>query len=142
MDKLAIIEKLQGLGIHSENCYPKSSFPKGGDIMIGLFKREMKEDFYFFNTYDKKIYKLPQVKDISKYEEDDFKGQIKMLVPLIDCLVIWEDKPFIEKEDIPFSQMTLRQYICIKYKIPDTGVEWVDTLIKEAKYEEGRMGEY
>lgn len=134
MNKEEIIERLEGMGIETENAFPKTSFPKNGEICIGLFEREMREDFYFFNNYDKKIYKFPKLKDFSKLDTEDFRGDTKYMVPLYMCEPVWEDKPFIEKPDLPFRDMSLRQYACIHLGVPNSGVDWLDALIKTKGY--------
>lgn len=131
MEKDEIIAKLAELGIVTQNCYPKSSFPRDGDIHIGLFRREMNEDFYFFNTYDKKVYQFPKPEDPEKYEKDSFKGNTKYLIPLHECKMIWEDKVYVELPDIPHKEMTVRQFACITLGIPKSGLDWLDQLIKE-----------
>lgn len=132
MNKQEIIEKLKEVGIESENCYPKTSFISGGDVYIGIYPREASEDFYFFNIYDKKIYRLPQPANLDDFEKEIFKGSIKHLIPMHMCQLIWEDKPYIELVDTPFKEMTLRQYACIHMKIPSSGLEWLDSLIKQS----------
>ena len=121
-------EKLTELGIQTENYFPKSTFPFDGHICVGLYEREMKSDFYFFGRYDKKIYVWKKTNEI--YKKDTTSE--KFMVPLVDCEVVWEDKPFVEKPDAPFGTMTLRQYACIHLKEPDSGIDWLDNLIKQS----------
>jgi hypothetical protein len=132
MDKEQIIEKLAEIGVITTNVYPKSSFPQGGEINVGLFKREMLEDFYFFNSFDKKIYQFPKPDDINKYEKNVFNGNTKYLIPLHECTVVWEDKPFVELPDLPYRDMTLRHYAAIQLRQPNSGLDWLDVMIKEA----------
>lgn len=129
MTKDELKEKLSELGIETDNCFPKSTFPHNKIISVGLYEREMREDFYFYSKYDNKIYRLPKAVDIKSYEID--KSSDKRMVPLTDCEVMWEDKPFVEKLDAAYNTMTLRQYACIQMRIPDTGLDWLDNLIKE-----------
>lgn len=131
MNKQEIIDKIKELGISSENAFPKSSFAKNGIIYVAFYERELKEDFYFFNTFDKKIYKNTP-KDIKKLETDNFKNSVKYLVPLDECIVVWEDKPYVELVDEPFGSMTLRQYACIHLKVPESGLDWLDNIIKKS----------
>jgi len=132
MDKKEIIERLSQMGIITENCYPKTTFPKRGEIHVGLFKREMMDDFYFYNTFDKKIYCFLKPSNIDNYEKDDFRGSIKFLIPLHECSVVWEDKEYVELIDIPYNEMTIRRYACIHLKVPESGVDWLDALIKKS----------
>lgn len=145
MSKEELKEKLHELGIETDNCFPKSTFPHNKIISVGLYEREMRSDFYFYSKYDQKIYVWKKKvfsgstnraddlvgvdRDPKLYEID--KTSDKRMVPLTDCEVIWEDKPFVEKQDIAFSNMTLRQYACIHLGIPDSGLDWLDNLIKE-----------
>lgn len=132
MTKDELKEKLNELGIQTENCFPKSTFPYNGEIVVGLYEREMKEDFYFFGKYDKKIYKFPKPTNTQNYDVDS--GSDKRLIPLQECEMVWEDKPFVEKIDAPFGTMTLRQYACIQLGVPDSGLEWLDNLIKQRNH--------
>lgn len=133
MTKEDIIEKLKNLGIITTNCFPKSSFVKGDDVYVGFFKREIEDDFYFYNTYDKKVYKLPKVENIDIYTKDEFNGKVKYLIPLSSAEVLWEDKPFEELPDKSFAQMTLREYACIHTRVPNSGNRWLDEIIKQSK---------
>lgn len=132
MNKDDIIKKLSELGIITANCFPKSSFMKGGEPCIGLFKRETLDDFYFFNTFDKKIYVFKKVENILMYDVDTFMGNTKYIVPLSECSLVWEDKEYVELPDDPYNTMTLRDYACIQLKYPGSTKEWLNTLIKEA----------
>ena len=131
MDKKAIIEKLERMGISTVNAYPKSSFLHEGDVHVGLYEREMKDDFYFFNKYDSKLYvwKKNTSDEPDTYAYDSVTE--KFMIPMSDCELVWEDKPFVEKPDKPYKEMTLREYACIQLRVPDSGLPWLDTLIKE-----------
>lgn len=129
MDKQLIKDKLFSMGIFTDNCYPKSSFIYDGDVCVGLYEREMKQDFYFFNKYDNKLYKWIYGSIERKYMLDQKTD--KFMVPLHDCVTIWEDKPFVELPDLPFRDMTLRQYACIHLRIADSGLEWLDNIIRQ-----------
>lgn len=130
MTREELKDKLFELGIVTDNYFSKSTFPYDKVICVGLYDREMKEDFYFFGKYDKKIYKFPKPTTLSPYSKDT--SSEKYMIPLSECVVIWEDKPFIEKPDAPFGTMTLRQYACIHLKEPDSGTDWLDNLIKQS----------
>lgn len=125
--KKEIIEKLISLGIQTVNAYPKSSFLHMGNAYVGLYEREMKSDFYFFNKFDDKIYVWKQ--NLKKYNYDSTTE--KYIIPMSECEVVWEDTPFVEKPDKPFKDMTLREYACIHLRIPDSGLHWLDSLIKQ-----------
>lgn len=122
-------EKLKELGINSANTYPKKSFLHRDVPVITLFKSELIEEFYFFNDYNKILYKVP-ILDIENLEKDQYNN--KYIVPLSLCEELWKDEPYVELPDIPFSNMTVRQYACIKLRIPKSGVLWLDELIKES----------
>lgn len=130
MEKEELISKLASLGIETTNCFKKSTFLLEGTVYVALYGSETKDNFYFFNLYDKKIYLFEKTTDVSEYKQDE--GTKKYLVPISHCTVIWEDKPFKELDDIPFKEMTLRQYACIKLKVPETGITWLDTIIKKS----------
>ncbi len=129
MKKEEIIEKLKELGIETNNAYPKASFISSGAVCVGLYKREMNEDFYFFNKYDGKIYKWKVSDKINVTDYDTVTE--KYQIPLSSCSLIWEDKPYVEKPDAQFNTMTLRQYACIHLRVPDSGLNWLDNLIKQ-----------
>lgn len=126
MNKEEIIKKLAEVGIESRNAYPKTSFIYDNEPSIALYEREMKDDFYFFNKFDKKLYKWKR--DTEKYEYDP--DTEKFMIPLYKCQVVWEDKPFVEKADLSFKDMSLRHYACIHLRVPDSGLDWLDNLIK------------
>lgn len=133
MTKLQIIEKLKELGIHSTNCYPKKSFMHNSTWHVGLYKSELESDFYFFNEFDKTLYMFKvEPKCCEQYEMELFNGKTKYLIPLHDCINIFEDKPYEEKIDAPFRDITIRQYTCIHLRHPDSGLPWLDLLIKKA----------
>lgn len=131
MDKEQIIEKLKELGVVTTNVFPKSSFIRNGEVHIGMFKREFEEDFYFYNTFDKKIYKVPKM-ETDNLEVDNHKGMKKYLIPLFQCKLVWEDKEYIELPDDEYKSMTLRDYACIQLRHPVSSKEWLNTLIKES----------
>lgn len=132
MNKEELIEKLRELGIDSDNVYPKKSFKKDSDIYIGLYLREMQDDFYFYNDYDKKIYKIPVTDEVEKYEMEKFGDSYKYLIPKGDWEIVWEDVPYQEKPDLAYNSMTVRQYACIHLRVPDSGLPWLDEIIKSA----------
>lgn len=128
---------MKELGVNSTNCYPKSSFVKNDEVYVGCFERELKEDFYFYNTFDKKLYVLrkPDEKELINWERETFNNKEKLLIPLKSSKieVIWEDKPYEELPDETFNSMTKRQYACIHLKIPESGITWLDELIKRSR---------
>lgn len=135
MTKSELIEKLKELGVDTDNYYPKKSFIYNSEPYIGCYKSELlSKIFYFHNDYDKKIYKIGPLteEDVWKLDSELFEGKTKYLVPLSSCEVIWSDKPYIELPDIPFKDATLRQYACIHLKVPNSGYDWLDVLIKES----------
>lgn len=140
--------------IDSNNCREKKTFYSdlnGGQLSIGCFEEELKEDFYFFVPYHRKYFKLEKRADITFYAKDDKYG--KYIIPLSDCEELemlreeveiskndvqrkddWSTVEFFsESEDKPFKEMTLRQYACIHLKVPNSGVDWLDKIIKQAK---------
>lgn len=126
-------EKLKELGITSTNAYLKTSFNHKGELHVGCFERELRDDFYFYNKPDGKIYKINKFEDTSILEEDNFQGNLKYLVPLDACDIVWEDKPFVQLPTEPFNKMDLRQYAAIHLKVPQSGLAWLDEMIKQAK---------
>ena len=131
MDKQETIQKLKELGIDTKNVYSKKTFLDQGIVVVAMFESEVKEDFFFWNERDSKIYKLPSVKNIKKYTFEAATN--KYLIPLTEFTVFWEDKPYEEHPDKPFSQMTLREYACIHLKVAESGCAWLDVLIKNSK---------
>lgn len=130
--KEEIISKLEELGIKSSNVFPKKSFLFEDVPSISCFKRELLSDFYFYNSYDRKLYILKK-SELTDFQTDEFNGVIKYIVPLSKCEEIWEDVPYVELEDVSFKDMTLRDYACIHLKIPKSNHGWLNELIRSAK---------
>jgi len=135
MNKEEIIEKLKTLGITTDNCYPKTSFVKNDDIYIGCYGRELKDDFYFYNTFDKKVYVIKKGTDteLASWEREMFNGKEKVLVPLKSAKTVWEDKPYEALADVRFAEMSLREYACIHLGVPETDKPWLNELIKKGR---------
>jgi hypothetical protein len=130
-DKIKIQYLKDEFGIITTNFYQKKIY-KG---TVGIFPTEMKEDFYFYDSSSEKYYKFAKREDPSYYSVDNEFG--KHIVPLTDCeILIKEEKVteeiYIEPEDVPFKTMTLRQYACIHLCVPDSGIEWLDKIIKRS----------
>jgi hypothetical protein len=137
MTKEELEKKLNELGITTTNCYPKTSFLYEGVASIGCFPSELKsESFYFFNKFDSKIYEIPYNKDYKEVYKLDSSYSIKdkeirkYIVPLSEARLIYEDVPFKQLPDKPFKEMTLREYACIHLKVPNSGLPWLDEIIK------------
>ncbi len=126
---------MKTLGITTENCYPKTSFVKNDNIYIGCYGRELKDDFYFYNTYDKKVYLIKKGTDIelASWEREMFNNKEKILVPLKVAKIIWEDKPYETLPDDKFTTMTLRDYACIHLGVAETDKPWLNALITKSK---------
>lgn len=109
---------------------------KDNEVYIGCFERELKEDFYFYNTFDKKIWKLskPEDKDLIVWEREVFNSREKILVPMKSGKLhsVWEDKPYQELPNKSFSAMNLREYACIHLGVPESGEPWLDELIRKS----------
>lgn len=118
---------MKELGIQTENCYPKTSFLFNSRPVVGLYEREMKDAFYFYNVFDEKIHGF-KLTEGEQYPQDPKTK--KYIIPLDECPVVWEDKPFEELIDLPYKDMTLRQYACIQLRTPNSGLPWLDNLIK------------
>lgn len=129
MEKEQIISKLKDIGINTLNAYPKKSFLHNGIVVISCYKRELKEDFFFYNSFSNSIYKIP-LQDIDFLEFDTSRE--KYIIPETKWEKIWEDKPFEELPDVPFKEMTLRQYACIQLKVPETDLPWLNEIIKKS----------
>ncbi len=39
----------------------------------------------------------------------------------------------VERDDVPMSAMTLRRYACIKLGVPESGLPWLDSLIRKSQ---------
>lgn len=126
-----VANKIKELGYTSTNIYPKKTFLVEGEVVIGLYKRELEEDFFWFNTRDEILYKVPKPPNLEAFKQDPRTD--KYLIPLEYCEAIWEDKPYEELPDAPYKDMTLRQYACIQMRVPASGLPWLDELIKQVK---------
>lgn len=129
MKKEEIIEKLKEFGIKTTNCFPKKTFLRELVPVVALYERELKEDFYFYTEFEKRIYKVP--KGVTSTYFDD--STEKHIILLSDCDIQWEDKPYEELEDLSYRDMTLRHYACIQLGVPNSGLPWLDELIKQKK---------
>lgn len=157
MTKERLILILKELGINTNNCYTKKSFYWNDKLSIGCYPRELKEDFYFHNHLDDKIYFISAANAVScEFDVDLFNGSDRYIVPLEECSVIYpvsttctttkyemseeiekltkqiEEKPFEELEDSQFAKMTLRDYACIHLKVAETDKGWLNEIIKKA----------
>lgn len=124
--------KLKSLGITTKNYYTKKSFIWDGQPSVGLFERELQEDFYFHNNFDNKIYLLTkETAKANTFEEDEHEGRTKFIVPLSLCKEIETEEPvYVELEDSPHREMTIRDYTAIKWKRPISNKVWLNELIK------------
>lgn len=138
---------LKELGINTRNYYPKKSFNWNGVPSVGLFERELKEDFYFHNNYDNCVYKHDATDDIATLETDNFNNMEKFIIPLSNCEKIYpetatvshveaveEEEEFVEQDDAPHREMTIRDYAAIKWMKPISNKPWLNKLISENKY--------
>ena len=139
MTKEEIEKKLTELGIITTKCYSKTSFISDGFPSIGCFPSELKsEDFYFFNKFDSKIYKVPfnkDFKDVYKLDKSmSIKDRevVKYVVPLSMASLVYEDIPFKQLPDKSFKEITLREYACIHLKVPNSGNPWLDEIIQRS----------
>lgn len=132
MTQEILSNKLKELGVQSENFYTKKSFLIDGIPYIGCYERELKEDFYFYNNFDNNIYKIVFN---NNYSFEQNKVTNRFLVPLALCIPILNDE-YVEKEDVPYKDMTLRDYVAIQLSIPVSNKEWLNTIIND----KGRMG--
>lgn len=126
-----LTEKLKKLGIiiSPEQTYPKKCFRYNNKQVVALYEREFKKDFYFSLGSDQgeKIFKVSD-RNHENYEQDTVTD--KFMVPLSTCEIIWEDKELVELIDEPFKSITLRDYVCIHHKLPETNKEWLNELLK------------
>lgn len=129
MDKKEVIDKLKSLGIDTTNVYNKKTFLDQNIVVVSMFESELREDFYFWNERDNKIYKLPGSQNKQSFTFEVSSN--RYFVPFSLFLVVWEDKPYRELPDKPFSNITVREYACIHLGIPNSGNEWLDNLIIE-----------
>ena len=132
MTKEQLGEKLKELGIVSKNYYPKNTFLKEGVVYVGMFRNELEDDFYFYSAYNKTIYHLPKQENVNEFEIEPYKEMKKYLVPLERARIVWEDKPFEELPDELFSKITVRQYAFIHLKTPESGLPWLDDMIRKS----------
>jgi hypothetical protein len=132
MTKQDIIDKLKELGIKSTNCYPKNTFKKGEGVYVGMFKGELEDDFYFYSAFAKTLYHLPKQENLEDYETEEFQGKLKYLIPLDKAQSVWnKEEVYEELMDENISKLTTRQFACILLKIPESGLPWLDALIRK-----------
>lgn len=126
MNTKQLQDKLKELGIDTKNSYPKGSFLWNDTVVMSAYDRELKEDFYFYNSFDKTIYKIPKGIETSKVSDDQH------YISKDKWVLVWEDKPFEELPDKSYREMTLREYACIQLKVAKSGLVWLDEIINSA----------
>jgi len=125
-------EKLDELGIVTKNFYDKKSFLHNSMVVVACYDRELVEDFYFYSTYEKALFKItPEsltLKELYKDLDTD-----KYFIPRDKWVELWrEEEEYNELVDDSFRDITIRQYACIHLGVPKSGLDWLDVLIKES----------
>lgn len=131
MNQPQLIENLKSLfNIETTNAYPKKSFLKQGIPTIGCFGSELKEDFYYYNQYNEKYYKLPQF-DYKQYPTEEFNNSIKYQIPchLAVELKIEGVEEYKELEDAHIDELTFRDLCAILWHKPVSNNTWLNELI-------------
>jgi hypothetical protein len=144
------IKYLTSIGINSKNYYTKSTFRgRDGKPKISLFANELKDDFYCQivtqgQPLDKviTIYKVPYNPDnlnrdydiMAKDSNTEYKKYIFDLTEIKPVYKL-EEK---EKEDAPFSSMSMRDYVCIHTGVPESSKAWVNRLIMKSPIFNGK----
>lgn len=130
---MKIKEKLEELGIISENYYPKKTFFHKGLVVVACYERELKEDFYFYSDFEKTLFKISPNDIILKDLYLDMNSN-KYFVPRDKWIEVFkEEEEYVELVDESFRDITMRQYACIHLGVPKSGLPWLDLLIKESK---------
>ncbi len=136
------IEELQNnlkdrFGIITTNCYPKKTFLREEVPTIGLFGKELKEDFYFIVEYTGKYYKLSGINK-ENFPKEIFGSSEKYQIPLSLAQEL-KNKPksnqpeveFKEQEDAHFmGEVTLRDLATLFLKKPVSNKQWLNDLVK------------
>lgn len=132
MEKERALEKLKELGIETQNFHTKKTYAWNNKACIGIFpvEAEREDKFYFSTNNDEKIYMIAS--DVVKScTIEQHYGKDKYQVPLELAVLLWEDKPFTELIDVPFSKITARMFYAMVQNKPVSNVDWLDTLIKQ-----------
>lgn len=59
------------------------------------------------------------------------REQIKPLIQHFPTAIpVEEEEEFVEEIDVPYREMTLRDYVAITYKIPVSNRAWLNEIIK------------
>jgi hypothetical protein len=131
MEKEKALAKLKELGIQSTNYTDqKRPYTLNGRVCIGVFPAEASRDTHFYFNLRDILYSISQ-EDIKSSDLDTFQGKEKYQVPLEKCSIIWEDRPFEEVVDLPFSKMTARMFYAMLQNKPVSNVDWLDALIRQ-----------
>ena len=131
---MKIGEKLKELGILSENYYPKKTFLHNGMVVVACYERELKEDFYFYSEFEKTLFRIPAetvATELKKLYKD--MDSNKYFIPRDLWADVLKDEEYVELPDTSFREITIRQYACIHLGVPNSGLDWLDILIKESK---------
>ena len=117
--------------IVSSNCFIKKSWLREGIPYIGCFGSELNEDFYWFNEYNGKYYKLPK-QDKQLLTSEDFQGRPKYRVPCSYSIELKLDKEYHEEDDANINELTIRDLYCIIQNKPFSNKPFLNNLINHS----------
>jgi hypothetical protein len=150
---------LEQLGVHPSSFIPKLSYVPPGktDLYIGMFPSEMskKLDLYIEFTHkenlpldqeNRTLYKLkynPFFNEEYEKTEPNAAGNIRYLIPVSELIVVKKYGEEAKKEetaatfelpdtetDLPFNQMTIRDFAAIMLKKEVSHKAWLNKIIK------------
>lgn len=99
MIKSEIIEALKKIGIDVSDVIIEPSKKKVfknslGHETVGLFPKELKKDFWFWDGYNMKLWLLPKAESNKNFPKEEFGGAEKYQVPLsafVEYEYVWRD---------------------------------------------------
>lgn len=132
MEKERALEKLKELGIETQNFFNKKTYVRNNEVCIGIFpvEADREEVFYFSINSEEKLYGVDRVV-VKDCDLEKHFGQDKYQVPLRHATLLWQNQPYVEMPDLPFTKMTVRMFYAMLQNKPVSNVDWLDTLIRQ-----------
>lgn len=142
----------KGIIISTSQFDERLVYSRQGELVINVFEDEAASDFYIQKTMLEEgikvplndrilIHKVPHDLYLESRESKPCKTGIMYYFREKELEVIYdENAPGIitaehpnrkyEEEDFNMSNLTARQYACIHCGVPETGIGWLDGIIK------------
>lgn len=140
-------EKLSSMNLPTDNCHVRKILK--GKKSVCLFEDNFNNgDFYFIPVHEEKpaeyydgrltIYCFRNPDKTDFYE---IEGKNMYLSDIDNAVLIYDDLAEIETKLVSaydgsnrsHTTLSAREYACIHLKVPHSGTDWLDSLIKDSK---------